>query len=327
MVVLAAGVALAFGGRDGKAADADAIGGAAAKLCAAAGAMPATVAVGGILDASSKVTEFSIYAADKLTEALVSQGRTLRFAVVERAALSELAREWALGQSGLVDEQTAAAAGTLSGARAFVFGSYARESAQRAWLTLRLVACEGGQVVASVRTSGELSREMAVLLDKPVVAATPAAAPASGGDSLGVKVWTSKESYRVGEHMQVSFQATHDCYVTLIDINPNGAATIVFPNAFHRDNAVRGGRVYAIPDDNMAFEFTIEPPAGVELIRVVASRAPVESVADVLSAIGEQNPFAAVADPAVLTRGIRVEGRKARPGTWAETVTRFAIEK
>lgn len=193
-------------------------------------------------------------------------------------------------------------------------------------LSVRLVSSESGAVLSSASAQVAIGRDMAALLDKPI-ASPVSVATQSPGEELRVKVWTDKESYRVGERMQVSFQATHDCWVTLIDINPSGAATVVFPNAFHRDNAVRAGKVYVIPDESMAFDFTLEPPAGVEIVRAVASRAPVESVSDVLATISEQNPFASVVDPAILTRGIRVEGRKARPGTWADAVTRFVIEK
>lgn len=125
-MTLAVLASLAYAGRGDQPADRAAIEKAVVQLCSAPLSVPSTVAVGGILDAASKASEFSTYVADKLTASLVNEGRTRGFTVVERASVAELAKEWALGQSGMVDERTAAAAGALSGAGAFVFGSYAR---------------------------------------------------------------------------------------------------------------------------------------------------------------------------------------------------------
>ena len=76
----------------------------------------------------------------------------------------------------------------------------------------------------------------------------------------------------------------------------------------------------------MGFDFIVEPPYGTEIVRAIVSKEPLHTLRDVMKTLGEDTPFVQPANLARLTRGIRVEGRKAAKGTWAETAVRFTIE-
>lgn len=92
---------------------------------------------------------------------------------------------------------------------------------------------------------------------------------------FGVKLWTDKSAYRVGDTIAFFFQAQKDCYLTLVNINASGSITQLFPNRFHSNNRVRAGVQYRIPDKSYGFEFEVEPPGGVERVYAVASTYPI----------------------------------------------------
>lgn len=91
---------------------------------------------------------------------------------------------------------------------------------------------------------------------------------------FGVKLWTDKSAYRVGDTIAFYFQPQKDCYVTLVNINASGSITQLFPNRFHSDNRVRAGVRYRIPGQDYGFEFQVEPPGGVERVYAIASTYP-----------------------------------------------------
>lgn len=83
--------------------------------------------------------------------------------------------------------------------------------------------------------------------------------------------------------VMLKIQASTDCYLTVVDIDPLGGFNLLFPNEvsdqrdFYRDGAILGGEQILIPDSlengNWAgFHWDLTPPAGLETIRVFASR-------------------------------------------------------
>lgn len=94
-----------------------------------------------------------------------------------------------------------------------------------------------------------------------------------------VKVWTDKGDntgnnnpiYYVGERIYVSFQVNKDSYVTIYDIDSTGNVNILFPNPYHKDNFVRGGRIYTLPTTNYGYDLVIKGPTGKEILYALAS--------------------------------------------------------
>ena len=81
----------------------------------------------------------------------------------------------------------------------------------------------------------------------------------------------NKTTYRLGDTILFSVRSDRDCYLNLILVNSKGEMTQIFPNQFHSDNFIRGGRTYTIPDASYGFDFTVSPPAGTEKIYALAS--------------------------------------------------------
>lgn len=280
------------------------------------------VAVGTIKNATGQPTALSALIANAAEASLSEKALESGFKVSDRSNFNELVKEWALGQTGMVDEETATQAGKLCGISQFCFGSYAA-SGKETTVWLKIVDAEKGTVSASTEFKCKLNKNQQAMAEKPI--APPADPKPNKG--LSVKVWTDKTKYKEGDKLAIHFEASEDCYLTLIDINPRGEAIVIFPNDFNRNNRIESGRVYTIPNDEMGFDFITEPPYGVDILKAIASREPIISLKEVFDSIDELKPFAGIEDPAMLTRGIRVEGRKAKPGAWAEAATRYTIEE
>ena len=98
-----------------------------------------------------------------------------------------------------------------------------------------------------------------------LVAAKPYKSP------FNVKVWTDKKKYQIGEKITFSVKAEENCYLTLLDINPQGEITVIYPNRFHRDNFIQAGVTYQVPRERDNFALDVRGPAGQERIKAIVT--------------------------------------------------------
>lgn len=77
--------------------------------------------------------------------------------------------------------------------------------------------------------------------------------------------------YLHGEKLQVRVKSERDGYLTIFDFPPGGQPQIIFPNAYHTDNFIRGGVEYTIPGELLPFEFVVAPPDGEEVLFAVVT--------------------------------------------------------
>ncbi len=87
-------------------------------------------------------------------------------------------------------------------------------------------------------------------------------------DHLKVRVWTDHRSYVEGEAIRIYFWANEDSYLYIYDTDTRGDTRQIFPNYFDRDNFIRGGRVYSIPD--RGYNLTVTGPEGREYLEAIA---------------------------------------------------------
>lgn len=82
--------------------------------------------------------------------------------------------------------------------------------------------------------------------------------------------------------LMLELRASCDCYLTVVDLDPEGRIGMLFPNefsdraGFHRNGFVRAGETVRIPDSLQApnsagFFWDYSPPAGVDTVQVFAS--------------------------------------------------------
>jgi len=285
-------------------------------LTQAAGLRGKSVAIGEISSPEGRPAEFADLYAAALEDSLMLPAKIRDLKVLDRRNVEALAKEWALDANGLVDDASAKQAGRLIGVDVLLLGKYLHPEEKKLELRATLVETETGRILAAATAQIKADKRLraACAQERPAAAA---AAPAAG--ALKVELWTDKKEYAVGDKLQVKVRASQDCHLTLIDVGTSGGVSIIFPNHQAADNAVKAGVTYTIPGPEAGFDFEVGGPSGRELLRAIASREPVVDLADAVSRTSAQKPFAEPSqDPAILTRDIHVQGKKAKPGEWSE---------
>jgi hypothetical protein len=284
------------------------------------------IAVGGFSDADGKMTGLSGLFAEDMELALVKRASRGEFQVMDRRNVGELTREWELSVNGAVDDDHLVRAGKLLGAQVLCIGKYTR-SGKKLLLRASLVGSEKGEILAAGAAEIKLTSEQRDLAEKALPPPAPPAppAPAPGAkEPLKVELTTDKAQYAVGDKMTISVKVSQDCYLTIIDVGPSNKATVLFPNLYAPSNAVKAGSTFRIPDASAGFELEISPPAGVEIIRAIASREPAIDLADLKPTA--EAPFTELKkELSVVTRDIHVKAKKAKPGEWSESVVQLNI--
>ena len=144
----------------------------------------------------------------------------------------------------------------------------------------------------------------------------PAPAPVQV-NPLTVTAWVDHQdnTYAVGERVQLFVQTNKDAYVTVLNVDPTGATTVLFPNQFQTDNRVRANTVTRVPDSASGTAITVSGPVGAELIKVIASTRPRPPFG--AAQLGQAGPFRRVATPAGETaRALQVVLEDQAGGEW-----------
>ena len=108
---------------------------------------------------------------------------------------------------------------------------------------------------------------------------------------LTVTAWVDHldNTYAFGERVQLFVQTNKDAYVTVLNVDPTGTTTVLFPNQYQSDNRVRANTVTRMPDPASGTAITVSGPGGAELIKVIASTRPRPPFA--ASQLGRAGPF------------------------------------
>lgn len=91
------------------------------------------------------------------------------------------------------------------------------------------------------------------------------------------RVWvTDKErrDFRVGEKIVFNFWSEEDCYLLMLNLDKKGNFHIIFPNKYHQESFIPGGKAVSVPDERMRrenFEFMFDRPAGEETVKIIAT--------------------------------------------------------
>lgn len=138
----------------------------------------------------------------------------------------------------------------------------------------------------------------------------------------------SRAAYRLGEEIRLSFQSERDAYLWVLDIGTSGKITVLFPNAWHQDNAIQGDRAYTIPGPEYGFKWLIEPPTGIETIKAIFTSEPIDLLA---MDFREGEPFVTLSK-GMPTRDIKVVATEMADKTqrlpasrWAESTCEFTV--
>lgn len=127
------------------------------------------------------------------------------------------------------------------------------------------------------------------------------------GDGLEVLAWVDRPEYTYasGEEVHVFVEANKDAYITVLNVDPAGETTVLFPNRYQPDNWLAAGRTLQVPDQAAEFRIVVSGAVGTELLKVIASteRRPLLETLQMADA----GPFQVVrAQPARLARSLTV---------------------
>ena len=140
------------------------------------------------------------------------------------------------------------------------------------WSAAAFGAAAAAEQAADRPLSRSLTVEQAAIYD-----VQPPASPASAGaDGLEVLAWVDRPDYTYanGEDVRVFVETNKDAYVTVLNVDPAGTTTVLFPNRYQSDNFVTAGRTLRLPDRD-EFRIVVSGSVGAELLKVIASTEPV----------------------------------------------------
>lgn len=93
---------------------------------------------------------------------------------------------------------------------------------------------------------------------------------------LEVEAWANGQAadeVRVGEKIAFTLRSNRDCYVYVLDVDPAGQVTLLFPNRLVPRNLLSAGKLHPIPAPNL-YRLTVQGPPGLEMVKVIASEQP-----------------------------------------------------
>ena len=110
---------------------------------------------------------------------------------------------------------------------------------------------------------------------------------------LDVRFGAEKSTYREGDLLELTVRPDKDCYLTVLNWDPMGNFTQIFPNKFDNNNRLRGGRTYALPPRGAEYELYLGK-SGRERLKIIAvtNKSTSDAISRVLSFSGDSNnPF------------------------------------
>lgn len=138
----------------------------------------------------------------------------------------------------------------------------------------------------------------------------------------------SKTTYVIDEPVELSMTIPTDGYLNVVTVDSADNATVLFPNRYHADHAVKAGP-FAIPTSQMTFDLPASEPTGPTLVAAFVTQEPVNfyaSSTDERNADGTLNvDFSTMSHTA--TRAIRVAARKEKAAVYGALVELDVVPK
>jgi len=78
-------------------------------------------------------------------------------------------------------------------------------------------------------------------------------------------------TYKFDEEVAFKFEASKDCYLTLLNIGSSGKVSIIFPNQYQKENFVKANVEYQVPAEVAKFIYRAAPPEGTDVVKAIAT--------------------------------------------------------
>ncbi len=87
--------------------------------------------------------------------------------------------------------------------------------------------------------------------DKPI-------ASQANSNAINLNVWIDKVRPAPGDLIAINAEADKDCFLTLINVDAAGKATVLFPNDFEPDNLLSAGKTQRVPGTSAPYQLRIK---------------------------------------------------------------------
>ncbi|HOV02989.1 MAG TPA: DUF4384 domain-containing protein [Kaistiaceae bacterium] len=94
--------------------------------------------------------------------------------------------------------------------------------------------------------------------------------PVGQRHEFGLSLVADRSSYRVGDLATFTVNSERACFLTLVDVDQTGLATVIFPNRFQVENHIAAGTDFVFPAADAKFQFRFGDP-GLETVIAVCS--------------------------------------------------------
>ena len=142
-----------------------------------------------------------------------------------------------------------------------------------------IVALLGGVLFTPLASAQPLTAfsERALVVE-PAQAPLIYAAPAPGAERIHVAAELNRPDgrYALGETVEIRVRVDRPSHVTILNVAPNGALTILYPNQFNQQNFLTPGQDLVAPGPGAVLR--VAPPVGREMVKVIASEQPLPLV-------------------------------------------------
>ncbi len=250
------------------------------------------------------------------------------FQVVDRKNFAQIAKEWELQLSGVVDESSAKKVGNLLGLDMLITGTLS-EAGKDIEVKAKILDTESGRILsgaeAKIKRDEDVSKMFAALVKPEDSSIFKQKDEAGAEEKIKIDLWADQKSYRIGENLTINFKADRDCYVTLVDVGTSGNVHILFPNRFSLGNKVKANETYSIPGKGDGYKIAVEGPPGTEIVRAIATLKPIGFIDADFS--GTRSVFKSVEkNIPSFTRDLSIVASETPPSNRGENLIRIEIK-
>jgi hypothetical protein len=132
-----------------------------------------------------------------------------------------------------------------------------------------------------------------------------------------VSLQTDKATYAPGDALALAFTLSHDAYVYVYNLTPDGRVKLLVPNRFLQDPRFPAGR-HVLPPRGWVLRVT--EPEGIEFVQLLATERP---LAFYEAKAFEERAFLSFANPAQFAQQLQAM----LPGRWGTAWTRFRVHR
>jgi mono/diheme cytochrome c family protein len=102
----------------------------------------------------------------------------------------------------------------------------------------------------------------------PAPESPPAGDAREAPSTIDLQLWTDKPVYAAGDLATINVSVSKACHLTLIDVDQDGKAIVLYPNELEPDNLIAPGVTVRVPGNAAGYQFRFERAGEEEIVAV-----------------------------------------------------------